>query len=209
MTDSRVLCEESSALVDRYAWGAAMLAALHRFWRTTKEITLISQIIFIFSGNGNSTLGYLKNFLPPPYAFTSLLSMEKVFIMEYIPLTASLILHPLSEPNPEVIKQDKQGRPMGFPFLLGWHHNIFVGAKKVKASPTVKKVKKYFKNLMAAELNGVPTLGCLKIFLPPPYDQQVRLELAFTFLLSMEKAILHELEVCNGILLADSRLIQK
>ncbi|OMP09599.1 hypothetical protein COLO4_05314 [Corchorus olitorius] len=145
-----------------YAWGAAMLAALHRSLENYERDD---------TSNGVSTLGCLKNFSPPPYAFTSLLSMEKVFIMEYIPLTASLILHPLSEPNPE-------------------------------------KVKKYFKNLVAAEVR-VPMLGCLKIFLPPQYDLQVRLELVFTSLSSMEKVILHDLEVWNGILLADSRQIQK
>ncbi|KAK8581457.1 hypothetical protein V6N12_071679 [Hibiscus sabdariffa] len=153
--------------IKTYAWGAAMLAILHR----TLEKYKLKKISTI-SGN---------------FHFLT------VFILEHIPWVASCLLHPDCKIiSPDVIDEDKKYRPNVFPLQVGWHERLYCASLRHKLHPAFSVFHNYFKKLKPADVEWTPYKRLPENFLPSPYDSQVCMERALTFLICMEKAILHD-----------------
>ncbi|OMO71830.1 hypothetical protein CCACVL1_18054 [Corchorus capsularis] len=114
-------------------------------------------------------------------------SRLQVFIMEYIPLMASVVRRSLNSPNLEEIEEDKLRRPLGFPLLRDWNSILLESSKKARVRPDFQLITTKFENLVEADVKWRPYSRLPENFLPAPYDQNVRLELVLTSIIKAEE----------------------
>ncbi|KAK4434785.1 protein MAIN-LIKE 1 [Sesamum alatum] len=143
-----------------YAWGAAMLAIVHR--ALEKVIT------------NNNSIACNAHFLT-------------MAILEYIPKAASLVLHNCNDISVDFVERDKANQPNEFPIFQGWHKNLLKPSRSRYPPKTVESWKYFFRTLTLGQIEKNPYGRLPPNYLPRPLSQQVQMERSLISILCMEK----------------------